>query len=97
MEKTLPELKTEFVAQEEPLYSKAVNREKAIEFIIWHLKNFPEKHATPEHLVNTYSAMGGHPIQYCGRCSKLLDKYQINHIDGVKAGMYNAYYQEPKQ
>ena len=74
--------------------SEITTEEEAERFIIEHLKRFPALHKTPEHLINTYSALGGHPIRYCDKCCKLIDKFKIERIKGVKQGMWKAYYEE---
>lgn len=95
--KSLPEVEKGFLAEVEPRLKRVSDKETAKEFIVWHLQNFPREHETPSHLVNTYSAMGGHPIRYCSKCCGLVDKYKLKHIEGVKAGMYRAYYEPPSE
>lgn len=65
-------------------------------FVVWHLVTFPDLHVVPKHLQDTYSGMGGHPIRNCEVCRNLIDKFDLKSIPGVKAGMWHAYYEEPK-
>jgi len=70
--------------------------ENAKRKIIRHLKKHPELHRTPEHLVNSYSGMGGHPIRYCKQCRELIDKYKIGNIKRIKVDMWGCHYEGAK-
>lgn len=71
-----------------------MEKKQAIQKIINHVKEHPELHKTPDHLINTYTGAFTHPIKYCKECAKLVEEFDIDYIPELKRNNWGCYIEE---